>query len=187
MESWSLIGRQETELVVQAQAGDLAAFDALVTRYRPGALVLARHVSGSHDIAQDAVQDAFLAAYKALPQLGDAEKFPAWFGAIVRHRAKRIASGERNERLPLDDVILLHAPSIVLEIELRARSEAVRCAVSRLPEEIRPIVELYYIEDWDVRQIAGFMALPATTVKWRLHSGRNLLRASLTDRNEEIL
>jgi RNA polymerase sigma-70 factor (ECF subfamily) len=178
--------RSEGELVSLARYGDLSAFDALVARYRPGATVLARQIVRRQDAAEDVVQDAFLAAYKALPQLADPEKFAWWFGSIVRHRARRLSAGDRPVHVPIDDLILCHAPSLAAELEQRDDAEAVRRAIKGLPEEIEPILELYYLQDWDVSRIADFLALPKTTVKWRLHAGRKLMRASLSESMEEI-
>src|SRR5208282_556992 len=108
----------EIDLVVEAQFGNLAAFDALVRRYRAGAMVQAEAIVRRRELAEDAVQDAFLTAYKALPSLSDPGAFAAWFGAIVRHRAIRLLSGERRPTVPLDSVILAHTPSIATDIEL---------------------------------------------------------------------
>ena len=176
---------EEFELVQFAQNGNLAAFDTLAARYRPGALVLSKQILSDREAAQDAVQDSFLAAFKALPQLSDAEKFAGWFGAIVRHRSRRLAAGVRYKHLPIDDVIIHHSPSIVTELERNTDSEIVRIAISSISEDVRPIVELYYLEEWNVGQIADFLWLPKTTVKWRLHSGRSQLKGTLADRLEE--
>jgi RNA polymerase sigma-70 factor (ECF subfamily) len=177
--------REEADIVSLARCGDLVAFDALVARYRPAALVVARQILHRLDAAEDAVQDSFLAVYKSLPQLADPDKFAAWLGSIVRHRARRLAAGERATQLPLDNLILCHSPSLTEELERRAGSNAIRCALQDLPEDVGPIMDLYYLKDWSVRQISQFLALPDSTVKWRLHTGRKLLRTSLSEQLEE--
>jgi RNA polymerase sigma-70 factor (ECF subfamily) len=185
MGSWIGEHQEERELVARARYGDLSAFDVLVARYRPGALVLARQVVRPVEVAEDAVQDAFLAAFKALPQLADPDKFAAWLGSIVRHRARRLAAGDRPVPVPLDVLILHHTPSLSDEVEQRVGSQAIRCALRDLSGELRPIMELYYVEEWSVNQISSFLALPVSTVKWRLHSGRVVLRRSLFQLMEE--
>lgn len=172
--------REETELVLRAQYGDLAAFDALVVRYRPGALVLARQIVRQREVAEDVVQDSFLAAYKAFPQLRDPQRFASWFGSIVRHRARRMIAGERPSHLSVDDLILCHSPALSQEMDVRADAARIQCALEELPPEIRPIMELHYLEEWTVTQISEFLASPATTVKWRLHAGRKLMRKTLS-------
>jgi RNA polymerase sigma-70 factor (ECF subfamily) len=169
----------EREAVTAAQSGDFRAFDGLVRRYRPGVVMVARQYLGSREAAEDVVQDAFVTAYKALPQLRTVELFPAWLGAIVRHRCLRARDGERAAPLPLDRLILRYAPSIVADIDLAQRRGAVRCAITCLPEEQRACVELHYLDEWPVRQIAAFLGLTVTTVKWRLHAARGRLRQVL--------
>ncbi|MBC8064031.1 MAG: sigma-70 family RNA polymerase sigma factor [Chlorobia bacterium] len=175
----------EAELVWAAQAGNLAAFDELVRRYRPAAMLTARGILPNRELADDAVQDAFIAAYKSLPQLSDSTRLGSWIFSIVRHRSLRIRSGERVVHLPIDEFIASYVPSIQQKMEDESDQVEVRCAVRQLPEELRAIVQLYYLNDWSVRAIAEYLALPNTTVKWRLHAGRNQLRALLSEQMEE--
>lgn len=177
--SWS-----ERDLVFLAQDGDLNAFDQLVHRYRPGAEAVARGLLRSRDSVDDAVQEAFVAAYKALPRLRAPDGFSPWLGAIVRHACHRTLAGNRRNPLALDRFILAHAPSVTAELDARQARAEVRCAVERLPEELRACVDLYYFADWPVAKIASFLALPETTVKWRLHAARSRLRALLADDND---
>jgi len=177
---------EEEAIVSAAQAGDLAAFDQLAAHYRPGAVLIARQIVASRDGIEDVVQDSFLAAYKALPQLRNLGGFAYWMAAIVRHRSRRFAAGERRAPLPLDQLILIHAPSIGAHLESRHQSSEIACAVRGLPDELRPIAELYYFDDWSVGEISTFLSLPATTVKWRLNTLRNRLRKTLSHLEEEF-
>jgi len=179
--------RRETELVWAAKVGNLVAFDELVRHYRPAAILTARGILASRDLADDAVQDAFLSAYKSLPQLEDASRFGSWLSAIVRHRALRIKAGESRVHLPIDDLIAAHMPSIHEQVEERGEVAEVRCAVQRLPKDLQATVELYYLNEWSVGAIAEYLGLPKTTVKWRLHAGRNQLRTLLSRQLEESI
>ena len=169
---------EERMLVSAAQAGDLAAFDLLARRYRPAAVTVARQTL-SVEAAEDAAQDALLSAFKALPSLGDVDRFSAWFGAIVRHRARRLGRERSKAPLALDEMIVAYAPSIVARLSEDERSQQVRCAVSRLPEDLREATALHYLQGWTAAQIAEFQSLPLSTVKWRLHTARRLLRNRL--------
>lgn len=173
----------ETTLVMAAQAGHLAAFDILARRYRPAAVTVARQLLPL-EAAEDAAQDALLSAFKALPQLADPDRFSAWLGTIVRHRARRIGREGAEAPLALDTVIVAYAPSIVARLHQDERSKEVRCAVSKLPPEIREATELHYLQEWTAPQIAEFLALPLSTVKWRLHTARRLLRNRLASLEE---
>jgi RNA polymerase sigma-70 factor (ECF subfamily) len=174
----------EATLVAAARAGDVQAFDALVRHYRPGVVLIASQILRTREQAEDAAQDAFLAAFAALPQLTDPARFGAWLGTIARHRARRLAQGQRRQPVPLDEILLAYAPALAERAQVEAEREALHCAVARLPDEIRPVIELYYLDEWSVREIGGLLGLPETTVKWRLHAGRKQLRALLPDDEE---
>jgi RNA polymerase sigma-70 factor (ECF subfamily) len=176
----------ELTLVIAARAGDLAAFDILARRYRPAAVTVARQLL-SLEAAEDAAQDALLSAFKALPKLTDPARFAAWLGAIVRHRSRRLVRGIAEAPLALDAVIVAYAPAIVERLREDERASQVRCGVSGLPAEIREPTELHYLQHWSAPEIADFLGLPLSTVKWRLHTGRRLLRnrlASLEENDE---
>jgi len=181
MEVMTWHGPSEATLVAAAIAGDLGAFDALVRRYRPAAILVASQILDTREQAEDAAQDALLAAYAALPKLADPARFGAWLGTIVRHRARRLAAGENRRMVPIDRVVLSYTPALAERLGEQDDRRKVRCALKQLPREVLPVVELYYFDHWPVRQIAGFLGLPETTVKWRLHAGRKQLRALLPE------
>ena len=83
----------DEELVVRALLGELEAFDELVRRFRGAVLAVAEGALGAGEAARDVAQEAFLLAFKALPQLEDPACFGAWLCAITRHRARRVARG----------------------------------------------------------------------------------------------
>jgi RNA polymerase sigma-70 factor (ECF subfamily) len=96
--------KDDTLLVLAAMAGDLDAFDELVRRYRPAVHAVAYQMTGSWDEAEDATQETFLIALKALPTLREPQKFGAWLHAIARHQALRQAN--HRQRWELDELLL---------------------------------------------------------------------------------
>lgn len=180
--SWT--EENEPWLVSDAKDGDLQAFDVLVLRYRPAVTLMARQIVRERELAEDVVQDSFVTAFKSLGQLDDYERFAAWLGVIVRRKAMRLAAGEKHVRLPLDEVLLSYVPALVDNIVLAEDLRAVQESFAGLAEDVRTVIVLYYHRGWRVRQIAEFLGLPQTTVKWRLHTGRVQLRTLLSDREE---
>jgi RNA polymerase sigma-70 factor (ECF subfamily) len=183
----------ELELVMAALLGDLGAFDALVRRFRGAIIIVAEETLSNRDHAEDVAQEVFLLAFKALPQLQDPTKFASWLYAIARHRARRV-SIQASRVGPVDSSVLdrLILASCV-EIGVHPVDECVRRAErSYLPEllgqlapEYRLPLRLRYYEEWPVQRIAEFLMLPITTVKWRLHKGRHLMRELLITRQKE--
>ena len=174
----------DTELAGLAQMGSLEACDELVRRFRPAVLLTARQIVDSPEVAQDVAQDAFVQAFRALPQLQDTARFAGWLRAITRHRARRVA--QNHSRLPtapltaLDDCGPASPASGPLDALLKAENEAgIRTALARLAPPHQIVLQLFYYEQWPASRIADFLSLPLTTVKWRLREGRKQAAAGL--------
>jgi RNA polymerase sigma-70 factor, ECF subfamily len=185
----------DEELVVAALLGEFGAFDVLVLRYRPAVLAAVSRQISQRGLAEDICQETFLLAFKALPQLNDPDCFAAWLHAIARRQAIRHARGEaRASHTPLDEMILEYSEVLGQSgwetLERRADQEWVREAMATLPEEFQIVLTLRYWSEMPLERIANFLDLPLTTVKWRLHRARALMRqrltANLTDANEGV-
>jgi RNA polymerase sigma-70 factor, ECF subfamily len=174
----------DEELVVAALLGEIAAFDVLVLRYRPAVLAAVARQLSRPGLAEDICQEAFLLAFKALPQLTDAARFGAWLHAIARRQAIRRSRGEaRATHTPLDELILDHSQVLGQSgweaLERKEEGEWVRQAMASLPEEFQLVLTLRYWSEMPLERIAGFLGLPLSTVKWRLHRARALMRERL--------
>jgi RNA polymerase sigma-70 factor (ECF subfamily) len=171
-----------------ALLGDLDAFDALVRRFRGAIIIVAEETLGCRDQAEDVAQEVFLLAFKALPQLQEPTKFSSWLYAIARHRARRVAMQASRvrptEASVLDRLILSSSSEIgmhpVEEYIHRAERAYVPEVMAMLSPEFRLVLRLRYFEEWSVAEISEFLMLAETTVKWRLHKGRLLMRKLLT-------
>jgi RNA polymerase sigma-70 factor (ECF subfamily) len=165
-------------LVVAAIVGDLDAFDELASRYRAAVVRLAQSIVGS-DTAEDVAQDALLLAFKALPTIEDPKKFAAWLSAITRHRAFRVGKREGAEqarRVGMDELLLENLQSLARPLVDEGRNEELRMALGRVPESYTLVLKLRFLDEMPLKRIAAFLSLPMSTVKWRLHQGKKLLR-----------
>ena len=174
----------DEDLVAATGVGELAAFDALVRRYRGAAIAVARPLVGAAH-AEDIAQDAFLLAFRSLPQLDDPARFGAWLAAITRYRAFRVARGAafRHEAgcVPFDEAIRVEGecPDPGDEAADAVERAAVAEAIGRLTPEYQVALRLHYYEGQTAREIAEFLGITVATAKWRLHRGRQLLRVEL--------
>jgi RNA polymerase sigma-70 factor (ECF subfamily) len=179
----------QEQLVLAALLGDLVSFDELVRRFRKAVMAVAQTILGCHNSAEDVTQEVFLVAFKSLSQLEDASCFGAWLYAITRRRARTVAQqdgrSEHYEPSNLDCFLLERSAELIkpqvaaqpLETLVHREELAnITLALSQLPEAYQFILRLRYYEEWPVNRIADFLSLPITTVKWRLHHGRHLLR-----------
>jgi RNA polymerase sigma-70 factor (ECF subfamily) len=165
-------------LVVAAILGDLAAFDQLVLRYRAAVVRVAQGIVG-REHAEDVAQDALLLAFKALPSIDEPRKFPAWLSAITRHRAARFGKREserQSRRVLLDEVLLENLESLARPFADQVDNEELRRALETMPEDYGLVLRLRFLDEMPLKRIAAFLGAPLSTVKWRLHQGKKLLR-----------
>jgi len=172
-------------LVVGAILGNLEAFEELVVRYRPAVVRLARTIVGTDD-AEDVAQDSLLLAFKALPGIEEPRKFAAWLSAITRHRALRFSKSETthvSKRVALDEALLDQIEALAQPLADKERDEQMIKALDSLPADYAMPLRLHFLDDMPLKRIAAFMGIPLSTVKWRIHHGKKLLRAKIEATN----
>ena len=165
-------------LVIAAILGNLEAFEELVVRYRPAVVRLARTIVGA-DHAEDVAQDSLLLAFKALPGIEEPRKFPAWLSAITRHRALRFSKSETaqmKKRVPLDEALLEKIEALAKPLAEKERDEEMIEALESLPSDYAMPLRLRFLDEMPLNRIAAFMGIPLSTVKWRIHHGKKLLK-----------
>jgi RNA polymerase sigma-70 factor (ECF subfamily) len=165
-------------LVIAAILGNLEAFEELVVRYRPAVVRLARTIAGA-DHAEDVAQDSLLLAFKALPGIEEPRKFPAWLSAITRHRAVRFSKSETaqmSKRVALDEALLEKIEALAKPLAEKERDEEMIAALESLPPDYAMPLRLRFLDEMPLNRIAAFMGIPLSTVKWRIHHGKKLLK-----------
>jgi RNA polymerase sigma factor (sigma-70 family) len=169
------------DLVGKAQKGDTEAFGTLVRRFEDMALAVACAVLHDRDLAEDAVQEAFLQVHRDLPTLRELRAFPAWVRRIVAKHCDRLTRRKRVRTVPLEDAGPIAAmqpdpAKTALRLELR---DKVLGAVHALPESQRRAATLFYLDGHSEKEVARLLDVPVTTVKKRLHFSREGLRKRL--------
>jgi RNA polymerase sigma factor (sigma-70 family) len=165
-------------LIRQAKQGDLDAFAEVTRRFQHMAFGYALALLRDLQQAEDAVQEAFVAAWFGLLSLADPAAFPGWFRGIVRHQAHRMLRQRHLDALPLAAAEALPAEETGPDgrAEHEQRAIALLGAINRLPPPLREVVTLFYVHDCTQQDIATFLGLPVTTVNNRLHAARNQLK-----------
>jgi RNA polymerase sigma-70 factor, ECF subfamily len=168
-------------LVVGAILGSLDAFDELASRYRAAAVRVAQSIVGRDD-AEDVAQDALLLAFKALPSIEEPSKFAAWLSAITRHRALRFGKREslhKIGRVEIDEVLLENIEALSLPF-VQESSEELRLALEQISADYAMVLRMRFLDEMPLKRISAFLGVPVSTVKWRVHQGKKLLREELT-------
>lgn len=163
----------DRELIVSALAGDVEAFGQLVVKHQRAAYGHAVALLGQPEQAQDAVQDSFLAAFRALNRLDPERPFFPWFYVILRNRCFSMLRSRRATQ-PLGD-----SYAMVTDGSTNEEAAEIRRALSRLSAEDREILVLKYIDGLRYREIAEMLDIPVATVTSRLYAARRRLAARL--------
>ena len=167
----------ERALVLAAQGGDNAAFAGLVHRHHRRAYAVARAIVLSHDDAEDAVQEGFLHAFRALERFRPEQAFGAWLHRIVANAALDIARRKKvrdADELPETLSSPHHDPAEAAELRLRLAS-----ALSTLGVRQRAVIVLHDVEGYKHAEIGTLLGIPEGTARSDLHHARAHLRRLL--------
>lgn len=172
----------ELLLISRARDGDREAFGALVEQYRDNVYRLAYRMCGNAYDADEAAQEAFVAAWRALPNFRGDAKFSTWLYRLttnaaidVMRREKRHQTVGDGEMVDLAD----DADSPQETVERTEQQEAVQKALATLSEEYREVLLLRYMEELDYAEIAEVLQLPSGTVKSRINRAKAALKTAL--------
>lgn len=157
------------DLIERARAGDTAAFGALVGKYRTRTWAVCVQIAGNSHDAEDALQDALTAAWQNLDKFRGTAKFSTWLHRIAANAALAVVRRRREEVVDEIDLGSDTDPSIADRV---VDVDAVRRALSDLPEDFRAAVVLREYAQMSYAEIAEHQGIPVQTVKSRINRGR---------------
>ncbi|MFC4274970.1 RNA polymerase sigma factor RpoE [Achromobacter aloeverae] len=181
----------DAELVTRVQRGDKKAFDLLVMKYQRKIMrLLSRMIRDPSEI-EDVAQEAFIKAYRALPQFRGESAFYTWLYRIAINTARNwLASSGRRPSAPTavenedgetfneaDNLSDISTPESM--VASREIAETVNAAIESLPEELRTAIVLREIEGMSYEDIAQSMGCPIGTVRSRIFRAREAVAARL--------
>ncbi|WP_233235494.1 RNA polymerase sigma factor RpoE [Bordetella sp. LUAb4] len=181
----------DAELVARVQRGDKKAFDLLVMKYQRKIMrLLSRMIRDPSEI-EDVAQEAFIKAYRALPQFRGESAFYTWLYRIAINTARNwLASSGRRPSAPTalenedgetfneaDNLSDISTPESM--VASREIAETVNAAIEALPEELRTAIILREIEGMSYEDIAQSMGCPIGTVRSRIFRAREAVAARL--------
>ena len=176
---------EEKDLICRAARGDAEAFRQLVEAYQTPAYRLAARMCGP-DSAEDVTQEAFLAAWRALPEFRGDCRFSTWLYRLVSNAAIDFLRREKKHRDTgdVDDLELPDGgPSLQEQAERSDTRDAVRRALDRLSPEHRQVLLLRFMQELDYGEIARALNVSEGTVKSRINRAKSKLREVLAAGN----
>ncbi|MFN8378837.1 MAG: RNA polymerase sigma factor [Anaerolineae bacterium] len=176
---------QDKAAVRRLKRGDLEALAPLVEQFQVQAVRTAMLITRDRNVAEDVVQSAFVGLPRAIHTFDEGRPFAPWFLRIVARAALQAARNSANvvewpEGSEDGDATLADTSSVLEElVEARELRAAIGQALQVLPPEQRAAIVLRYYLDMSESEMAAFFAVPPGTIKWRLHTARQQLRALL--------
>lgn len=179
--TWSAsTGDADDELAIRCREGNQRAFNELVTRYQSRIFLFTYRLLLDRSEAEDAVQETFLRAFKALPKYRPDGYFSSWIYRIALNECRRrIRSRKVTVSLEIVDSVS-SSPDPQNAMMTGERNRVVRMAVDALPEHYRVVMMLFYFEEMSVDQISRTINVSVSAVKVRLYRGRERLSRRLS-------
>ncbi len=178
----------DRRLAAFVRGGSEPAFEVLFERHGPAILAFCRQILGSHEEAEDAVQQTFASAHRALVDEDRPIDVKPWLYTIARNRCISMVRARKPESLPLEED-LAPGPGMVDEVEQRIELRELVHDLADLPEQPRSALVLFELGDLSHEQIADVLGCEAQQVKgmvFRARSGLAERRAARTASCEEI-
>ena len=168
----------DAELVNQALAGSVEAFNLLVWRWQRQLYNYLFRLTENRAVAEDICQEAFLRSYLRLKELRERERFASWLFriAVNLYRSDRRRPSPLAAAAELDD-----SPHLAGEAHPMSREMllAIRTLISRLKPELREVILLRFFHGFQFDEMAGILDCPVSTLKSRLYKAVDELRAGL--------
>lgn len=180
-------------LLARLRTGDSSAYDDLVRAYSPRMLAVTRRILNSEDDAKDAVQDAFLSAFRGLANFEGGALLSTWLHRIAVNAAlMKLRTRKRKPERSIETLLPVYledghhaenfqewnlpADKAMMRAEQRA---VVRQCIGELPDNYRTVLILRDIEELDTDEVAERLGVTPNAVKIRLHRARQALRTLL--------
>ena len=175
--------KDQEHIIARARRGDADAFEQLVAAYRNQVFRLALRMCGNEADADEVAQEAFLSAWKGLPNFRGESRFSTWLYQLTTHaaidlmrREKRQAAAEDIDGITAAD----DGPSPQQQVERTETQREIRSALMQLPEEYRQVLLLRFMQELSYEEIGQTLKLPAGTVKSRLNRAKAQLKDILS-------
>jgi RNA polymerase sigma-70 factor (ECF subfamily) len=172
-----LAAAREKALVIAAQKGDSEAFGALVLLHQRRAYAVARAIVTTQEDAEDAVQEGFLHAFRALDRFRPDQAFGAWLHRIVANAALDI--GRRKKVRDADELTDAMASPFRDPAEADELKRRLNDGLQQLTERQRTVIVLHDVEGFRHAEIGEILGIPEGTARSDLHHARQFLRKLL--------
>lgn len=185
----------DKELIRKAKQGDNQAIAKLINLYKDKIYFLGYRMLGNKEEAEDICQETFIRVYTNIDKYNDKHKFSTWLYKIatnlcidrIRKNKKNIFSldnnGDNGENIDWYSVVPDSRLNPEEEAIMNEQKHLIQLSFEGLPVKYRTIMILRYVDELTLLEISEVLDLPVTTIKTRLHRGREYMRANLVTNN----
>lgn len=167
------------ELIARCKAGDRDAHYRLYKLYSRSMYNVAYRIVGGEDDAQDALQEAFISAFRNLESYRGDAAFGAWLKRIVVNKAINIVKKRKHELIPDDEQWDVAEEEEIVEYREALSVDRVKKAIEQLPDGYRSVLSLYLLEGYDHQEIAEILGITESTSKSQLNRAKAKLKELL--------
>lgn len=168
----------DRDLVEQARNGDRDAFASLVHQVSDSLFAIAFRILRDNGLAEDALQNALVSAWRQLPHLRDADRFEAWIHRVLVHAC--YAESRRRHHAANVRVLDFNGSSTPDSSRALADRDELERAFRRVPLDQRAVFVLHHYLGLPLVEIAETLGIPAGTARSRLHYATRMLRTAMT-------
>ncbi|MFM8850915.1 MAG: RNA polymerase sigma factor [Cytophagales bacterium] len=170
----------EQELINAVRAGDKLAYRDLVDHYKSYAYTIAMKVLNQRAEAEEAAQDAFIKAYQNMGAFKGEAKFSTWLYRIVFNTAISYKRKSKPIFTEIESKTIAQAHEGELTMEFQDKQRYVTKAIDQLNDADKLAVQLFYLQEFSLEEVADIMQQPTNTIKVRIHRARQRLASELT-------
>lgn len=181
------MNRSDYELVQAGAAGDNAAFEELISRYKNLVFsVVLRMVNDAED-ANDLAQEVFIKTYRNLDKYSPEYKFSTWIIRIATNTVIDFRRKKRPETVDLDEMIFEPSDEKTPESKYLASESKneLSAIIEKLPDMYKMPIVLYHIEDMSYQEISDILGISLSKVKNRIFRGRKILKDIIIKNKEK--
>lgn len=171
---------EEFALIDRVLAGQTDAYARLVDCYKSFAFTIALKVLENRPEAEEAAQDAFVRAFHHLKKFNREARFSTW---LYRITFNTVISAKRKNKVRLDSIenkIIVHDGGAEDSLERNDKHVFIAQAMEKLNEMDKLSIQLYYLQEFSLEEVAEIMGQPSNTIKVRVHRARLRLAEELT-------
>lgn len=177
--------QQDEDIIELVLRGDRNAYAVLIERYQHFVFTLATNIIQNREDAEEVAQDVFVKAYNSLQQYNKNSKFSTWLYAICRNTCLSHLRKNKIETTP--ETPHISHDNVTKAVEQRSEKLILQEAIKQLKKEEATVIQLFYLHEQTIEEIAHILDLSESNIKVRLFRARKKLKSIIHNKYQNEL